>query len=1364
MAIPDIQALPAEYRRLLDLAQERFQVEILLLDELRGGRTGALLYLVSLSKPGAGDIRHLILKLDQVPQRGAADEIEKHRSALSLAPPDFAGRHIAEIAYEVKEGPHLAVFYAIAGQSLLQFRPLAHYTRQSQLETIFSATNDLLLNHWNAPHTFDRRVHPQVLLQRWLSYRLKPGGRIASFLEQRCCIDAGTPGFVIRGEVYPNPLAYAQNPASWSRARPIDVLTGCQHGDLNTRNILVRFAPDGRQLDGYYLIDFALFKGGMPLLFDQRYLEMSYLIAELEQSGLDLWVDLTTHFAREDTPDPEHVPVSLVGACAVLNAGRRAFRAWIEASHTSLGDDLWAQFWLAGTAAGLNFCNKQACRDRERLAGLIYAAAHLKHFCTQFGVASPAEVKLLFDNAQTWEAARPTRGTSAAPGLPAVRAILPGGSPPEHDTTFVGRRREIAEIGKLLDANRLITLNGPGGIGKTRLALAVAEESRARYLDGAFFVPLLAHDSPSAIVPAIAQVLGVNFLEGRPPQAQLLDALRPRQLLLVLDNLEHLLREEKAEATLALVEALLAASPKLALLVTSRELLRLPQEQPYLVEGLPLGPGPEQASLSKESADRTQISELDDDSAAQLFRLRARRVQPANPLDSEEDLALIRALCQTVAGMPLAIELAAAQLRLLPLPEIVAGIERSLDVLDTSLRGRSNRHRSMRAVFETSWSSLEPVERLIFARLSVFLGGFTLEAASQVAGAGIHELTILADKSLIGVGGDGRFSQHPLVQRFASHKLAEEPDEQARTQECHHRYYRTLAAEAAGEWEREQNRPALEALHSEADNVRAAWRWALARRDWDAVSELTDALWTFHRIQGRLTEAMELVARAISEGSEGEPRPGGGRLAHWEGLLGYGNQWLSQLDAGARHFRRSLAALRWPVPESRRSAQVGLLRQLALQGLHRLVPPLFIGRRAHRQAAIDEAMVACTNLTMWAVIYNETLLGIYYQFLALNLAEAGGRPAWMASAYAAIAYMLLIGSARRVAAFYMRRAESCAAHECTDLSQTWTSFASGWYFFCRNEHDRARVQFELAAAAAGRLEQGWTQGNSLVGLLYLAYYLGQYRHSLQYVAQIRESSRLRGDLGFIGAANYWDAVVKLQWGRLEEAQAHLDQSAATPVAAMKPFDWMIVWAAQARVYLRQGRPDLAVREADKFTRLVDEAGVISHAMSIYPFTSAAEAYLAAWEAAGSRSQSRAGGSAGPERQAAEKACRNLEKAAHAFPYGRASGRLYRGCYEWLCGHPREAHRAWTESLAAAIELSFPYEKGLAHYEIGRHLPDGEVASGGLGRREHLERAAEIFARLEIPYELNLARAALGDQSLEVSPILEGLAEERGSHD
>ena len=155
---------------------------------------------------------------------------------------------------------------------------------------------------------------------------------------------------------------------------------GFGDADLNIGNILANFAKDSETLDGYFLIDFALYKAGMPLLYDQRYLEMSYLIRELERAPFPKWVSFVDHFSRQDMPNPKEVPAELAVACAVINAGRTSFERWMHETHPSLSDDLWGQFWLAGVAVGLNFCNKTALSTEARLAGLIYSAVHLKRY------------------------------------------------------------------------------------------------------------------------------------------------------------------------------------------------------------------------------------------------------------------------------------------------------------------------------------------------------------------------------------------------------------------------------------------------------------------------------------------------------------------------------------------------------------------------------------------------------------------------------------------------------------------------------------------------------------------------------------------------------------------------------------------------------------------------------------------------------------------------------------------------------------------------------------------------------------------------------------------------------------------------
>ena len=247
---------------------------------------------------------------------------------------------------------------------------------------------------------FEQAVHPQKVLHTWLGFRLDAGGNIERFLQETRGVNPDVAGLLINGHVFPNPLLHARKSESWGKARAIDVATGFIHGDLNTNNILVKFADDKESLDGYYLIDFALFKENMPLLYDQRYLEMSYLMHAMSQVSFAKCVNFLTLLAVADVPDPHKVPIEMSGVSAVIGSARSAFAAWVEANHPSLHDDLWGQYWLAGVAAGLSYTHKAGQPDEQRLAGLIYAAANLKRYATIFKLPLPTNVELLYDENQ----------------------------------------------------------------------------------------------------------------------------------------------------------------------------------------------------------------------------------------------------------------------------------------------------------------------------------------------------------------------------------------------------------------------------------------------------------------------------------------------------------------------------------------------------------------------------------------------------------------------------------------------------------------------------------------------------------------------------------------------------------------------------------------------------------------------------------------------------------------------------------------------------------------------------------------------------------------------------------------------------
>jgi predicted ATPase/DNA-binding SARP family transcriptional activator len=364
----------------------------------------------------------------------------------------------------------------------------------------------------------------------------------------------------------------------------------------------------------------------------------------------------------------------------------------------------------------------------------------------EYGVEPSEETQALY---QELMATRPlTRPLASEP--PAE----PRHNLPTPATPLVGREAELAEITDRLVHDphcRLLTSVGPGGIGKTRLALHAASQTLEQFADGTFFISFETITTAEAMAPAILQALSSAMQEQKDPRAQLIDYVRDKNLLLVLDNLEHLL-----EGT-ALIGEMLSAAPEIKIIVTSRERLHLQWEWLYEVQG-----------LAYPAADAQNVERF---SAIQLFLQTARRMRARFSL-AEEQPHVIR-ICQLVEGLPLGLELAAAWVRVLSCREIAEQIERNLDVLSAQLSDVPDRHRSARAVFEYSWSLLAPEEQQVFMRLAIFPGGFRREAAEKVAGAPLSLLFTLVDKSLLRASAAGRYDMHNLLHQFVSEKAAQ---------------------------------------------------------------------------------------------------------------------------------------------------------------------------------------------------------------------------------------------------------------------------------------------------------------------------------------------------------------------------------------------------------------------------------------------------------------------------------------------------------------------------------------------------------------------------------------------------------------
>jgi len=419
-------------------------------------------------------------------------------------------------------------------------------------------------------------------------------------------------------------------------------------------------------------------------------------------------------------------------------------------------------------------------------------------------------------------------------------AVLP--VPP---TPLIGREAELAQVREILSdpAHRLITLHGPGGIGKTRLALAIAMEEAHTFEHGAAFVPLDAVRTGEFLASAILAALNVAMQGQRSPKDQLINYLREREILLVLDNFEHLVVES------GLVAELLRHAPRLTLLVTSQIRLALQAEWLFEVRGLSYPPAAHDNGLGQFGA-------------TELLMQRIQQMQPTSTWTAQDVQAAVT-ICRLAEGMPLAIELAAGAIWTRSLPEVAAALERGIgDVLESPWRDVAPRHASVLAALEHTWQLLTVAERSVFGRLGIFYGGFLAEAAFEVAGATLDVLRALIDKSLLERENTGRFRMHELVRRFAREKLAAAG--QADETERRHLTYLARLAEAAESHLRGEAQAAwLDRLEQEHGNLRAVLTWG-ANHDVEVAAQLSSRLWRFWQHAGHFVEGRGWLEGALA--------------------------------------------------------------------------------------------------------------------------------------------------------------------------------------------------------------------------------------------------------------------------------------------------------------------------------------------------------------------------------------------------------------------------------------------------------------------------------------------------------------------
>jgi predicted ATPase len=388
-------------------------------------------------------------------------------------------------------------------------------------------------------------------------------------------------------------------------------------------------------------------------------------------------------------------------------------------------------------------------------------------------------------------------------------------------------------------------------MGKTRLAIEVAGQEAGAYDDGARFVALAPLDSADQIVQAFLEALDLRPASQEDPRDFLLQHLRRADLLIVVDNFEHVLDGAPFMADI------LERAPKVKLLATSRERLGLRGESVFDVAGL-------------EFSDWQSVKEAMRSSCAQLFVQGALQIQPQFTL-AESDVPHLVHICRLVDGTPLALLLSAGWMDMLSLQEIASEIANSLDFLETELRDAPARQRSVRAVFDTSWERIEEPQRALFKKLTVFRGGFTREAASEVANADLRSLARLTDKSFLRRDPErGRYEIHELLRQFGEQRLLEDDQANHSARSAHAVYFADLLAAKEASLKDGIEAEPLDEIEADIENIRSAWSYLAESGDAEALQKSLFALWFFYEVRGWLHAGREFLAatgRSLRESS-----------------------------------------------------------------------------------------------------------------------------------------------------------------------------------------------------------------------------------------------------------------------------------------------------------------------------------------------------------------------------------------------------------------------------------------------------------------------------------------------------------------
>ncbi len=831
---------------------------------------------------------------------------------------------------------------------------------------------------------------------------------------------------------------------------------------------------------------------------------------------------------------------------------------------------------------------------------------------------------------------------------------------PAQPTPFVGRQTELAEINRrLLESDdRLVTLVGMGGMGKTRLAIESATQLRGEFLDGVYFIPLESVTHADQLFSVIADVLQIPFQDQSDPQEQLLNFLATREVLLVLDNFEHLLPN-----TSPLIN-ILEHVPALKIIVTSRQQLNIDWERPFILNGLDVPPPMARIAGSPNES----IDNIGNYSAVQLFLKRARRINSKSNLNAEAYLTISK-ICRLLDGLPLGIELAASWRHLFSCDEIAQKLEYDLDFLSAST-GTTDHHRDMRTVLDYSWQFLSSVEKTLLAQLSIFHDGFDLAAATDIADAKPELMRALLNKSLIHHTDDTRYTMHALWRQYLNEKLPQVADEEM-VKTRHSIYYARLLHRYVDNLSPNQ-KINIPKILQDSQNFQAGLRWMTAQKKWESAIEFAEDLMSFYKTRGQFQNIVALLMPLLSQ----IPANYHTRKVRWQRVLGEAYFSMGKLSESGKYLLPAVASLDKTVPDSDVKIGIFLGVELLRQIWHRIHRKTVTATETQHIQKL-EAVRAYERLGQIYFFANRSLPTTYTALRGLNLAENISPSPELARLYASVALAMGLIPLHSMARLYIRLALETAEKLDHHSAMAWVLEIGSIYFTGIGRWEKAR-QMALHGAELGKqLNNPRRWEENMIPLGYIAQYQGNFESAIKIYRDVYLSAFQRGDVQVQRWALASEGETRLALGQLNRSLQLMTQTLNLHLGTEDIVTDLCCHAIAGVVHLRQNQFDEAFESAEKASALIVQSSPPTSFTAFEGYAGVAEIYIRLWQKVLSGESISGDVSVEELHRRAMYAIRNLKNFAHIFPIAKTRALLWQGYMT------RYAQKLWRSGIAHA---------------------------------------------------------------------------------